>query len=215
MEKLRVILGVLKKYHFWIFCGLIVLIAFGVWFVATADRAEATDKRRKLIEGEFQDATRIASTRDHPSQAYIDLIDKRVGGELTATVANAAERLFNDQKSGFRLPPIFPNSEGDQARFEADFWKVWNHRIEQIEKPPADAKPGEFEIDRTYRLQYRDQIKNYFPGLFEMIELRTVADPNGDAAAAPGHFGGNGVGSPVATSRSSTKASSIGPMPTR
>ena len=32
-------------------------------------------------------------------------------------------------------------------------------------------KPGEFEIDRTYRLQYRDQIKNYFPGLFEMIEL--------------------------------------------
>ena len=41
--------------------------------------------------------------------------------------------------------PIIP----EQARFEDDFWKVWNHRIEDIEKPPAEATNKEqYELDR-------------------------------------------------------------------
>ena len=37
MEKFRAFLEVLKKYHFWVLCGLIVLLSFGSWFLATSD----------------------------------------------------------------------------------------------------------------------------------------------------------------------------------
>ena len=204
MEKVRVALEVLKKYHFWILLASIVLITFGTWFMATGDRASQYDSQKKLIDGQFTTVTAISSTRDHPSDSYIKGIVLRVDGDVanateevrriadikTATeslmgnVSAAAERLFDDQRKTFKLPPVYPNNPAEQTRFEDDFWKVWNHKIADIEKPPAEATNKEqFELDKTFRLQYRDQIKEIFPDLFKRIDLRTAAE---GAANAPG-----------------------------
>ena len=96
---------------------------------------------------------------------------------LTGNVSAAAERLFDDQRKTFKLPPVYPNNPAEQARFEDDFWKVWNHKIWDIETPPPEATNKEqYELDRTFRLAYRDQIKDIFPDLFKRIDLRTAAD---------------------------------------
>ena len=53
MEKVRVALEFLKKYHFWILLVLIVLITFGTWYKATDDRADDFSKGKSTIEGSF------------------------------------------------------------------------------------------------------------------------------------------------------------------
>ncbi len=92
------------------------------------------------------------------------------------------------------MPPIYPNNHEEQVRFEEDFWKVWNHKIEDIESPPADApNKDQYELKQVYRLKYRDEIKDVFPSLFEMIELRTSGEPGSNAGGGEGQrFGRNG-----------------------
>jgi hypothetical protein len=199
MEQLRNALEVLKKYHFWILCGLIVLITFGTWYWATADRATAFAARKTAIEGKINSIKSIGCKTDHPSEPYIKAILVRENGNLadvpeevakiaiiksaadslSSKVSSAAQRLFDDQRSINRLPLVFPNNAGDQRRFEADFWKVWNHRIEDIERPPEGANHDQYELDKTFRDAYRNRIKDIFPKLFDMVDRRMVADNTG------------------------------------
>ena len=216
MEKVRVALEFLKKYHFWILLVLIVLITFGTWYMATDDRADQYGKRKSAIEGQFTAMQQISSKPDHPSEKFNNSIDFRVTGNtanvsedakkasgiadpsqsLSGNVSAAAERLFDDQRKSFKLPKIFPNNQGDQDRFADDFWKVWNHRIEDIEKPPAEATNKEqYELDRVFRLQYRDQIKEIFPDLFKRIDLRSTGEGVGNAPV--GERGGVRTGGAV------------------
>ena len=44
MEKLRAFWESFKKYHFWVLCGLVVLLTPGTWYWATADRATEFNK---------------------------------------------------------------------------------------------------------------------------------------------------------------------------
>jgi hypothetical protein len=210
MEKVRIALEVLKKYHFWILLSLIVLITFGTWYMATSDRADQFTKRVSAIKSQFDLMTTISGTQNHPSENSNHAIDFRVTGDtanvtddikkmalinsfsesLTGNVSAAAQRLFDDQRKTFKLPVIYPNVPGDQTRFEEDFWKVWDHKIEDIEKPPAEATNKEqYELEKVFRLQYRDQIKEIFPELFKRIDLRTVAEGVGNAPAADGRGG--------------------------
>jgi hypothetical protein len=197
MEKVRVALEVLKKYHFWILLVLIVLITFGTWYMATSDRADAFSKQKTAIDGKFSSVEAIKNFRDHPSEAYNQALKIRTDGDtantteeakkladikeatksLAGNVSAAAERLYDDQRKTFKLPPVYPNNQAQQERFAEDFWKVWNHKIEDIETPPAEATNKEqYELDKTFRLQYRDQIKETFPDLFKRIDLRTAVD---------------------------------------
>jgi hypothetical protein len=213
MEKVRVALEVLKKYHFWILLVLIVAITFGTWYMATGDRAEQFGKRKSAIEAQFGNMQKVSTTQNHPSEISVNAINFRVTGDtanvseevkkvsgingfsdsLTGNVSTAAERLFDDQRKTFKLPIIYPNVPGDQARFAEDFWKVWNHKIEDIEKPPAEATNKEqYDLNSVFRLQYRDQIKEIFPELFKRIDLRTVVE----GAAAGGEGRGQRSGAP-------------------
>ena len=42
MDQLKQALNVVKKYHFWILCGLIVLLYVGVWFMSTSSMSQVT-----------------------------------------------------------------------------------------------------------------------------------------------------------------------------
>ncbi len=84
MEKVRAALEVFKKYHFWILLSLIVLITFGTWYMATADRAEQYDKCKKEIEGQFTSMSAITGKRDHPSETFIKGVVLRRTASLPA-----------------------------------------------------------------------------------------------------------------------------------
>ncbi|KKK92557.1 hypothetical protein LCGC14_2701720, partial [marine sediment metagenome] len=46
-------LAVLKKYHFWFLCGLVVLVSLGAWFKATTDLAEQFAARKQTLDSRF------------------------------------------------------------------------------------------------------------------------------------------------------------------
>jgi hypothetical protein len=227
MEKLRVVLEKLKKFHFWILCGLIVLIALGVWFVATSDRAAEFAKQKSKIDSEIKSTDDIHNKQDHPNEVFITALKIREGDifdgapedslkvcgiksgsdSLSGNVNSAAKRLFDDQRNGNPLPVIYGASDANlQKEFEEDFKKVWHHKIEDIEKPPADAKPDEYVLGVQYRTQYRDRIKDIFPQLFVKIERRTEIDANGNPLPGSpnrvGDQGPGGFGSPAGEDKS-------------
>ncbi len=45
MDKLKPFLAGLRKHHFWILCGMVILIGLGIWKVATADLGAQFDTR--------------------------------------------------------------------------------------------------------------------------------------------------------------------------
>ncbi len=185
MEKVRVALEWLKKYHFWILCVLIVVLVFGTWFLATSDRADAFAKGKEKIDGKLKEVQSISRISDHPSQPFIELVLHRESGPLRTNVANASTVLFDDQRKNNALPIIYPDNPKEQARFEVEFNKVWNHKIEDIEHPPAGANPDEYVLSKDYCNEYRDRFKEHIPELFNLIELRTRVVETEPAEAQP------------------------------
>jgi hypothetical protein len=175
MEKLRASLEVLKKYHFWILCGLIVILAFVSWFLATSDEQRRFSASKSTIENQFGLVDKIAANKEHPSPAFIAQIKERESGSLTNLVANASTRLYTEQRNANPLPKVFADPK-DQHDFEVEFDKIWGP-IEKIEKLPHD------KLAELYRNRYRDHIEDHFPTLFKLIERRTMGNPAQPAAS--------------------------------
>ena len=171
----------------------------------------------KKIDGEISSTTQVGQNPNQPNEDFIQSLEIRTFGDmdgksdkakekanikssgesLAGNVGSTANRLFEDQGKGNPLPEIFADKV-EQADFEKQFKKVWNHRIEDIEKPPADANPADYVLAPQFRDRYRDRIKDIFPQLFDMIELRT-AEENANPVAggrrgnsAAGGFAQNG-----------------------
>ena len=82
MEKFRAFLEVLKKYHFWVLCGLIVLLSFVSWFLATSDEEKHFATRKRQIEGKFDLSQGHYEQCEHPSAKYIQQIRDIEGSDL-------------------------------------------------------------------------------------------------------------------------------------
>ena len=181
MEKFRAVLEVLKKYHFWILCGLIVLLSFGSWYFAASDEEQHFVARKGQIGKQFDDVDKIARNNEHPSEKYIQEIRARDSGALAAQVANAATHLYSEQRESNPLPKVFPLDK-NQREFKAAFEKACARPIEDIPNP---AKlPPKDQLDDLYRSRYRDHIQEHFPKLFELIERRTTI-PGGGTDQTP------------------------------
>ena len=63
MEKFRAFLEVVKKYHFWVLCGLIVFLSFGSWFWATGSEEKNFVTRKGSIEGKPRPGPRLPAIR--------------------------------------------------------------------------------------------------------------------------------------------------------
>ena len=97
MEQFRAFLEKLKKYHFWVLCGLIVIMSFVSWFLATSDETKRFGSRKGQIEGKLTMVKTIGGNAEHPSKTFINQILEIESGSLTSQVANASARLFNEQ----------------------------------------------------------------------------------------------------------------------
>ncbi len=186
MEKFRAFLEVLKKYHFWVLGGLILLLSFGSWFLAASAEEKNYDTRKRLLDSDRNLVQGIANNQEHPSTKSIQHIRDVESGPLTSQVAGASTRLYDEQRDANPLPQVFPN-EKDQKEFKAAFYKIWGP-MEEIEKLPPGA------LDEYYRSQYRYHIDKYFPKLFDLIERRTEVENSDDPAAGrrggkPGRMG--------------------------
>ena len=189
MEQFRAFLEKLKKYHFWVLCGLIVLLSFATCFLANSAKDQGFLTRKRQIETQRGLVNKIKNYQEQPSTSYIQKIRDIESGPLTTQVATASERLYREMRESNPLPILFSDEE-NQKGFEKAFNDVWRP-MEDIEKLPAD------QLNDFYRNRYRNHIAGHFPELFKLIERRGVDDaddPLHGPHGQPQTFGGMGAG---------------------
>ena len=178
MEKFRAFLEVLKKFHFWVLCGLILLVSFVSWFLATGELAKQFVTRKGQIENQRGVAVRIVMNSEHPSAKYIQQIRDLESGPLTKQVVDASTLLYREQLNHNVLPKLFANDK-EQEEFKKAFEEI-RAPMEDIEKLPPSQQLVDF-----YRSRYRNHIVEDFPKHFDLIERRTVVEDK-DVPAANG-----------------------------
>ena len=67
MDQLKDALAVIKKYHFWILCGLILIGYLGMWFLAISDMKKETNARVSNIDSSYSKAQSIMGVSNHPN----------------------------------------------------------------------------------------------------------------------------------------------------
>ncbi|HYW78570.1 MAG TPA: hypothetical protein VE890_03300 [Thermoguttaceae bacterium] len=102
MDKVKIALAILKKYHFWFLCGLIILVSLGAWVTATADLTQRFDARKQQLDGSFSSVERISSVSPHPNQKVIDAIDDETT-QLKQDVFAAWQTLYQEQTEKNKL----------------------------------------------------------------------------------------------------------------
>jgi len=147
--QLRQVLGVIVKYHFWILCGLVVLIGVGAWFLATSGLARATEERRNQLLQTRDQVAKVRSVQSHPNKRILEAIQQE-HRRLIDIVYRAWEELYRDQRERNQWP----------RELGQEFLNVVN-----------SLGPDE-EIPVRYREIYQYFIKNHFPEWYEIVDLR-------------------------------------------
>ena len=159
MDQVKVVLAVLKKHHFWVLCGVSVILAMGVWWSATSGLADKIDGRKKELEGVHSSVQGISSGGTHPNENCIAAVGT-LHTELTGNVFQTWEDQYLAQKERNR----WPIELGDEVRRHIEFLD-------------PDA-----EIPDYYRDTYMYFIKNHLPELGKIVDVRLPAkrDENGE-----------------------------------
>ena len=151
MDKVKVALAVLKKYHFWVLCLLIVIFGMLVWTTASADLSKQFTQRKSKLDSALKSAHAIAGETGHPNektnQLLISLNDKQRQEVLKTWTA-----LYEKQKeqNPWPKPPILSNKFLEHVKSRG---------------------PNE-DIKLQYREMYQSFIRNYIPTLFEIVDYR-------------------------------------------
>jgi hypothetical protein len=147
--QLRQVLGIIVKYHFWILCGLVVLIGVGTWLFVTSGLARATEERRTQLLQAREQVSKIRSIADHPNKRVLEAIQQE-HRRLIDIVYRAWEELYRDQRERNKWP----------QQLGQEFLNVVN-----------SLGPDE-EIPVRYREIYQYFIKNHFPEWYDIVDLR-------------------------------------------
>lgn len=147
MDQIKVALTILKKYHFWMLCVCIMVIAPMCWWFAAGSVAAQFQTRSQTLDGVFKTCTGRVS--DLSNKTVIDDIGRQEG-ELRTNIGEAWELLYRTQRKKNPLPEI----GGDQ-----EFTKAF------------DAFAATGQIPKTQRYYYMLHLKSDFPDLREIGDV--------------------------------------------
>ena len=164
MEKVRLVLAVLKKQLFWVLFGTLVILCTTTWLLATGHLATTFDARSRQLNNRFNEV-RSTITDNHPNEEGIKKI-LELHGKLGDNVFEAWSHLYEQQRKLNPLPEEVKEMEG----FEQEFEKRWG---------PLEKFDANNEMDLKYRERYANQIKAHFPILAGMIDRRHYPEEAG------------------------------------
>lgn len=72
MDKLKPYLVQLKKHHFWVLCGVLLLAAYFAWSSGTSALQTEYEANRQQIRNQFQAAEGVRNTSPHPNNTWND-----------------------------------------------------------------------------------------------------------------------------------------------
>jgi hypothetical protein len=149
MDQLKVALQAVKKHHFWILCGVIVLVVLGAWWSSTSGLAGMYEERKTALEGKMSNVSNVASQSLHPNPAVITGIGD-AQAETTKSVFEAWQFLYRDQEQYMKWPELLG----------ADF-------TQYMQFLPPNAP-----IPLHFRDRYMNFIQQHFPALIEIVDMR-------------------------------------------
>ncbi|HEX4142823.1 MAG TPA: hypothetical protein VHY91_04670 [Pirellulales bacterium] len=163
MDKVKVALALLKKHHFWVMTGAVLLLSFIGWFLATSKLWAEYQTSKATIEGEFKALNKIQG-EERENQKWIDGLDERTQ-KLKVKVREAWDKVYIEQKTNvLKWPEVLgPRTVA---------------RLERL-------GPTE-EIPRDIRRAYLNYIQKEFPQLLEIVDARDAHAEKKSGVTAPG-----------------------------
>jgi hypothetical protein len=160
MDKVKQILELVRKHHFWILCGLAALVGLVAWYLSTATLADQfrtdSDKINKYI-------TDLKGIPPEPKEDWATGAENHIK-TVKDDVKSAWETLYSAQKKNVF---VWPPSLG------ADFLNA----VEKIEGTTND-------LDLPLRERYGDQVRNAVAQLAKIVDAEPpgaanlIANPN-------------------------------------
>ena len=169
MDKLQVIIAVVKKHHFWVLDGLIVVIALAIWYVASGQVADTYTQRTGEIEMSFGQVQGIQSR--HPNEDCAKWWTTRTENQKKKVLAGWTT-LYNKQKADNELPKglsdecleLFYCSEPKLVG------RMWTYQVEGNPRPITRQVHAE-DFD-SYLEEYQNKIGDYVDKLPLIIDMR-------------------------------------------
>jgi len=152
MDQVKVGIEVIKKHHFWVLCVVVVGLGLVFWWSATAGLADRIEERKGALESTQKSVLTITSGGPHPNESSNSAIDAR-SKELTDRVFRAWNKLYRAQKARNQWP----------AQLGDEFCKY------------MDLLGPEDEIPSNLRDTYMYFIRNHFPEMYEIVDIRLPA----------------------------------------
>ena len=149
MDKVKLALTVIRKHHFWVLCGAVIVVGLAIWTSAAADLGGRFKQRKQTLEQTRDQVLGIIKEGKHPNEGSVAATVQE-HEILKENVFRAWRILYDDQKQKNKLP----------GELTEDFRLVWNSL------GPDD------EIPEQFREEYMNFIANHFPALFEIIDIR-------------------------------------------
>ncbi|MDO5554188.1 MAG: hypothetical protein Q4G68_10545 [Planctomycetia bacterium] len=149
-------LEMVKKHYFWGVVPLVLLIAFGVTFLAKGSIRNKFEEKKKAVESAKSQADSIASNNLHPNETTIEAIKKETN-VLKKSVFEAWTLMYSDQKMKNRWP----------SQLSKDFLERVNSLKFRAPIAPSTSK--------QYLLEdYAFFIGNHLPELLKGVQRRRV-----------------------------------------
>ena len=149
MDKVKLALALLKKHHFWVMTGTVILLSSIGWFLATSSLLAQYQSGRDKILKKFGDLGQI-NAEERENQDWVDGLEKETQ-QLKVKVGLAWEKVYTKQKVEVLKWPIVLGSK-NVAKLK--------------ELGPNDVIP------RDIRDRYLNYIQNEFPRLLEIVDAK-------------------------------------------
>ena len=177
MDKVKAFLAVLKKHHFWVLVGLVLVLGLTIYIAAAADLEGRYQTRSKKLNDAVQGVRQITQEADHPNE------EKIKNWEVAKT--SHREKVFESWKT------LYDKQQKDNP-WPAKLGKAFLDMIKTL-------KPNE-DIPEYFRDIYMTFIEAELEPLFkivdyrrpELIELKEGEVPATTPGAVPGAMGGMG-----------------------
>ena len=160
MDKVKIVLEVLKKHHFWALVGLVALLGLWIYMGAAADLKAKTAKRVSTLKSASSQVDGIASRSDHANEKKIEIWkDKKKQQEQE--VRKAWQSLYDKQRKINRWP--------------AKLGEKFRKKVEE-QLGPKDTIPGPYCND------YWNAVETTIPELLETVDYQRYVPLDPDEA---------------------------------
>lgn len=180
MDQVKNILGQIKKYHFWVLCGVIAFVGLGSWYMTQASLQEEREANLKEIESGYSTTNQLNSAVNPPNTIVHEAMELRIR-ELQDHVKEVWQNQYNHQKDTILIWP---------SELTAKFRRAVEP-LRPIEAKVEFPTPDSQEIPRDLRSEYANYVENELPKLAKIIGARWTAVTADDGTG----FGGGQYGS--------------------